>query len=133
MSHARAYDVGMNYAKSPVYDDRIIEAINEIRERNFACTARSVAGHLRLSPNVVRFRCEAMRQAGRVNWTPMPGSLHVIESTEELLAQARAELEATVAPEDAGQASTDDVPAKPRPKKKAAPRKKAAAKKATAV
>ena len=86
ITHMRAYAVLMpTQEQTEQINERVIETIRKIRERNGACTARSVASELRLSPNIVRFRCEALRQDGRVNWTPMPGSLHVVEPIEDQL------------------------------------------------
>lgn len=72
--------------------DRIIDQIRAIRARHGACTARSVASELHMSPDVVRYRCNELREQGRVNWTDMPGSLHVVEDIGEQLAEAKAAL-----------------------------------------
>lgn len=89
-THVRTYTAGMpNQVQTDQIDKRVVETIRKIRDRHGACTARAVANELRLSPNVVRYRCEALRQAGEVNWTPMPGSLHVIESVDDQLLDAK--------------------------------------------
>jgi len=59
-------------------DLAIVKAITEIRQKNQACTARAVANQLRMSPDVVRYRCDNLKREDIVTWTPMPGSLRVL-------------------------------------------------------
>jgi hypothetical protein len=57
-------------------DEQILDAIDQVRARNHACTAGAVAAQLQLSKSWIVQRCEVMRAAGVVDWTPMAGSLH---------------------------------------------------------
>lgn len=72
-------------------------AIDEIRERHNACTARSVAAELHQSPHKIRQRIVEMGKLTppRVTWTDMPGSLTRVVPVAELLDEAKAELKAT--------------------------------------
>lgn len=57
-------------------DEQILDTIDRIRAENHACTAGAVADRLRMSKSWIVQRCEIMRAAGIVDWTPMAGSLH---------------------------------------------------------
>lgn len=61
-------------------DGQILETIDRIRETNHACTAGAVADSLRMSKSWIVQRCEIMRAAGLVDWTPMSGSLHRVRT-----------------------------------------------------
>jgi DNA-binding IclR family transcriptional regulator len=57
-------------------DQKILDIIERLRERHHACTMRSVATTMKLSPTYVTTRLQLMKDAGIVDWTDMPGSLH---------------------------------------------------------
>lgn len=56
-------------------DVKILDVIDQLRERHHACTMRSVAGVMKLSPTYVTARLQLMKDEGIVAWTDMPGSL----------------------------------------------------------
>jgi len=60
-------------------DTKILQAIDEIRARHNACTSGAIATGLRISGAYTKTRLSALRQAGLVTWTQMPGSLRRME------------------------------------------------------
>jgi RIO-like serine/threonine protein kinase len=68
-------------------DVTIMEVITKLRAKHQACTMRAVAATLKLSPTYVTTRLQAMKEAGLVDWTTMPGSLHLVERTNDVLAE----------------------------------------------
>lgn len=86
-TYVRKMRAMMNEQQVEQINQRVLTTIRSIRERHGACTARAVANELRMSPDAIRYRCQALRDAGRVNWTDMPGSLHVVEPIEDQLAE----------------------------------------------
>ena len=65
-------------------DLQIIDQIEAMREQYHACTMRAVANRMQLSPTWVTQRLEAMRADGLVDWTQVPGSLHVVEAAADV-------------------------------------------------
>jgi hypothetical protein len=64
-------------------DEAILTTINEVRETHHACTLREVARQLRASPDVIRYRCQLMRELGKLTWSDVAGSLRVLEGTKD--------------------------------------------------
>lgn len=62
----------------------IIDQIERMRAEFHACTMRAVANRMQLSPTWVTQRLEAMRADGLVDWTAVPGSLHVVQAATDV-------------------------------------------------
>lgn len=78
--HVRVYSSSMPTSQQlEQLEKQILTTIETIRDKYSACTARSVASVLNLSPDVVRYRCVALKNQGLINWNDMPGSLHVVK------------------------------------------------------
>lgn len=56
-------------------DKKILQTITELRQEFNACTARAVAGKIRMNPDAVRYRMNDLRNKGLVQWNALPGSL----------------------------------------------------------
>lgn len=56
-------------------DQRILDTIDLVREEFGSCTAGQVARRMRMSKNVVVYRCGEMRKRGLVTWNRAAGSL----------------------------------------------------------
>lgn len=56
-------------------DRTILEAIDAVRIKHDACTAKAVASRTKMSVAYVKNRLLLMRDAGLVTWNAMPGSL----------------------------------------------------------
>lgn len=61
--------------------DIIIRAINKIREKHHACTAKSISRVLQLSHGTVIKELVRLNDLGKVTWTNIPGSLRTIPET----------------------------------------------------
>jgi hypothetical protein len=59
-------------------DIAILDTIDEVRTEHHACSLREVARRLRASPDVIRYRCQLMRELGKLTWTDVTGSLRVL-------------------------------------------------------
>lgn len=131
-------------------DQGILQTIPRIREEHYACTARAVASTLGASPDVVKYRCQKLRDDGLVIWTDMVGSLRLLEvEVEEAddadvppVESASPPLEAAQAADlpvidatahaDAPVSPPESATVQPAATPKPAPRRKPAAKKAAA-
>ena len=64
-------------------DIEIIATIDRVRSEHYACSLREVARQMRASPDVIRYRCQLLRELGKVTWTDVTGSLRVLEGTKD--------------------------------------------------
>ena len=75
-------------------DQGILDTIDSMREEFHACTARRVAQLIRVSPDVVRYRMEKLRQDGLVEWNDVPGSIRRVVAPTPTPAKAPAKKKA---------------------------------------
>ena len=64
-------------------DIEIIATIDRVRSEHHACSLREVARQMRASPDVIRYRCQLMRELGKVTWTDVTGSLRTMDAAPE--------------------------------------------------
>lgn len=56
-------------------DDRLLELIDETRDKYHACTLRHVAAQIGLAEATARWRVSRLQKMGLVDWNDVPGSL----------------------------------------------------------
>jgi hypothetical protein len=85
-------------------DEKIVRLIPEIRATHHACTARHLAGEMRMHHTHISNRLRLLQAQGVIDFTTMPGSIHLTGTTEVMPVEADAdvlwdgELEAEPAP-----------------------------------
>jgi hypothetical protein len=113
-----------------VEQDTIIRAINKIREKHHACTAKSISAVLRLSNGTVLKELVNLEQQGKVTWTNLPGSIRTIPETKDPNPKSLDDDSDTPSEEPTAQptkiqpASATSPKARPTPTKKATSSKK---------
>lgn len=91
-------------------DELLPRVIEELRAEHHACTARAVARELNMSPDVIRYRLVALRDAGVVTWSEeMAGSLRVLTPVTEA-EEGESEEEAEGESVEAGPAEPEHEP-----------------------
>lgn len=105
-------------------DMQALLTIRDVRSEHGACTARRVAQILRVSPDVIRHRMDALRDRALVWWSDVPGSLQLTDDGERIVNDPPAASSETEAQ------TTDEAeqPSTPPPAKRKRASKKTAAK-----
>ena len=64
-------------------DWQILETIEKIRAEHHACTGGEVARVLNLNRDAVKYRISRLRDQGIVDYSEVPGSLRLVEASDE--------------------------------------------------
>jgi len=63
-------------------DEKIVRLIPEIRATHHACTARHLAGEMRMHHTHISNRLRLLQAQGVIDFTTMPGSIHLVGTIE---------------------------------------------------